>query len=132
MKAGPAGTPARRGRWHGTRKKRDRVPKTLVSAGDVLAGVLKRTGYDPREYALFELWDRLLGREAVRARAVGLKNNRLYVEVDTSVRLYGLTLRKRDILKKLNAAFGGTAPLSDIILRIGAPSPSDDKHAENR
>jgi hypothetical protein len=102
-------------------------PKRLVSAQEVLKGILARTGYNANQYALFELWDRLLGPEAQKARAVGMRDGRLYVEVDTPVRTHGLALRKRDLLKKLNAPFGGTAPLSDIIFRPGTPFPSDDK-----
>ncbi len=102
-------------------------PKRLVSAQELLKGVLARTGYDADQYALFDLWDRLLGLDAQKARAVGVRNGRLYVEVDTPVRTHGLALRKRELLKKLNAPFGGTAPLSDIIFRPGTPSPSDDK-----
>jgi hypothetical protein len=102
-------------------------PKRLVSAQEVLKGILARTGYNANQYALFELWDRLLGPEAQKARAVGVRDGRLYVEVDTPVRTHGLALRKRDLLKKLNAPFGGTAPLSDIIFRPGTPFPSDDK-----
>jgi hypothetical protein len=103
-------------------------PKTLVAARELLSGVLARTGYDPAHYALFEMWDRLMGAESQKARAVGVRAGRLYVDVDTSVRTHGLALRKRELIKKMNAAFGGTAPLSDIIFRPGTRSPSDDKH----
>lgn len=102
-------------------------PKRLVSAQELLNGILARTGYDANQYALFELWDNLLGPDARKARAVGVRDGRLYVEVDTPVRTHGLALRKRELLKKLNAPFGGTAPLSDIIFRPGTPLPSDDK-----
>lgn len=103
------------------------APKRLVSAQELLKGILARTGYDANQYALFDLWDRLLGPEAEKARAVGVRDGRLYVEVDTPVRTHGLALRKRELLKKLNAPFGGTAPLSDIIFRPGTSSASDDK-----
>lgn len=102
-------------------------PKRLVSAEELLKGLLARKGYDANQYALFELWDNLLGPDARKARAVGVRDGRLYVEVDSPVRTHGLALRKRELLKKLNAPFGGTAPLSDIIFRPGTPLSSDDK-----
>lgn len=104
----------------------EKPPKKLVSARELLAGALSRTGYNPSSFALFEMWDRLLGREAEKARAVGVKGGRLYVEVDTSVRTHGLALRKRELLKKMNAPFGANAPLSDIIFQPGRRSPTDD------
>jgi predicted nucleic acid-binding Zn ribbon protein len=103
-------------------------PKRLVSAQELLKSVLGRTGYDATQYALFDLWDSLLGPEAQKARAVGVRDGRLYVEVDTPVRTHGLALRKRELLKKINAPFGGTPPLSDIIFRPGTPPHSDDKN----
>lgn len=109
---------------------RDKPPKRLVSAQELLSGILSKTGYDPRVYALFDLWDRLMGAESEKARAVGVRNGRLYVEVDTPVRTHGLALRKRDLLKKMNAPFGASAPLSDIIFRPGTPTRSDDKKGQ--
>ena len=106
---------------------RDKPEKRLVSAQELFSGILSKTGYDPAVYALFDLWDRLMGAESQKARAVGVRNGRLYVEVDTPVRTHGLALRKRELLKKMNAPFGASAPLSDIIFRPGTPTRSDDK-----
>lgn len=101
----------------------------LRPAKAVIAAVLARSGYEPRHYALFDVWDRLLGPQAAKARAVGVKNGRLYVDVDSSVRLHTLTLRKRELVKKMNGAFGQDAPLSDIIFRLGTTPFSDDTNA---
>lgn len=109
---------------------RNAPAKRLVSAQELFTGILSKTGYDPTVYALFDLWDRLMGAESEKARAVGVRNGRLYVEVDTPVRTHGLALRKRELLKKMNAPFGGTAPLSDIIFRPGTPICSDVKKGQ--
>jgi predicted nucleic acid-binding Zn ribbon protein len=111
------------------RKVRDPKPKKLAPARDLVAAVLAKSGFRTGDFPVFEAWDRALGPDAGKARAVGLKQGRLYVEVDSPVRQHGLTLRKRELLKKINAAFGGSAPVSDIIFRPGAPGISDDKHA---
>jgi hypothetical protein len=94
--------------------------KELVDANRLFAGLLKKLGYDPESYAVFEIWDRLLGAQASKARAVGLKGPALHVEVDSSARLHDLTLRKRDLLKKLNGHFGTRRPISDIILQLAS------------
>ncbi|HRY29671.1 MAG TPA: DciA family protein, partial [Elusimicrobiota bacterium] len=74
-------------------------------------------------YAVFEIWDRLLGVQATRAKAVGLQGRRLCVEVDSSARLHDLMLRKRTLLRKLNEHFGTRPVISDIILQL-AQNPS--------
>ncbi len=87
--------------------------------GDGMVKVaLKALGFDPKSYAVFEIWDRMLGREAERARAVGLKGSDLCVEVDSSARLHDLTLRKRQLIKKLNGHFGPRPFISDIIFSL--------------
>jgi predicted nucleic acid-binding Zn ribbon protein len=97
--------------------------KVLRLAGQLIQDTLERSGFRPTDYPLFQLWDNVLGREASHAQAVGVKNRRLYIDVDTSARLHTLTLRKRELLQKINGAFGGNAPLSDIILRLGKNPP---------
>jgi predicted nucleic acid-binding Zn ribbon protein len=108
---------------------RRRRERRLTAAGTLLEKALGRSGFDPAAYPVFEIWDRILGPEAEKARAVGVKAGRLYVDVDNNMRMHELTLRKRSILRALQTAFGGRAPVSDIILRLGDTPASDDKHA---
>jgi hypothetical protein len=108
-----------RGRRGGTEK-----PKELVPGDRLVQGLLRRLGFDPQSYAIFEIWDRLLGRQAERVRATGLQDGRLVVEVDSSAHLHDITLRKRQLLRKLNEHFGTRTVVSDIILQLkGAPAP---------
>jgi predicted nucleic acid-binding Zn ribbon protein len=101
--------------------------KVLVEGSTLLKPVLEKLGYNPVNYAVFEAWDRLIGAAAGKARAAGLKDGKLIVDVDASARLHDLTLRKPQLLKKLQGFFGGAGakpPVSDIIFRI-----SDEDHA---
>ncbi len=95
-------------------------PKVLRPASQVVAPWLEKLGLNPEAAAVFEAWDRLLGAEAKRARAVGLKGRVLYVAVDHSARLHDLTLRKPSLLRKLQGFFGSRSEpvVSDIIFRI--------------
>lgn len=97
--------------------------KELVAGDKLVPPILEKIGYRPQSYAVFEVWDRLLGAQAAKARAVGLKRDRLVVEVDSSVRLHDLMLRKRGLLKKINGHFGTRPVISDIILQL-APGRS--------
>lgn len=99
-------------------KKKKAPKKELVAAEKLFQGLLSRLGYDSRRYAVFEVWDRILGPQAAQAQAVGLKGDRLCVEVDSSARMHDLMLRKAQILKKLNGHFGTPAVISDIIVQL--------------
>lgn len=102
-----------------------RRAKRLSPAGALLTPWLSKLGISPQSLAVFEAWDRLLGAEAAKARAVGLKGTVLYVEADHSARLHDLTLRKPGLLRRLKD-YVGKAPssvgtgdaVSDIIFRI--------------
>jgi len=93
-------------------------PKKLIDGQTLFHAILQRLNFDPALYAVFEIWDRVLGPQSTRARAVGLKSGRLLVEVDSHARLHDLTLRKRGLLKKINGHFGVGTGLSDIIFRL--------------
>jgi predicted nucleic acid-binding Zn ribbon protein len=96
-------------------KKRERK---LTNGQDMVATWLGRLGFDARHVAVFDMWDRMLGRESEKAKAVGLKGQRLCVQVDSHARMHDLLLRKRTLLKQLNDYFGKDAPISDIILEL--------------
>jgi predicted nucleic acid-binding Zn ribbon protein len=99
-------------------KKKDDRPKGMVGAQALFDAVLRRLGYSHEHYAVFEIWDRLLGAQAAKARAVGLKGQKLCIEVDSSARLHDLSLKKRDLLRKINQHFGERRVISDIILEL--------------
>ena len=109
---------------------RGKKPKVLRPARLIVSPWLEKLGSRPQSLAVFEAWDRLLGAEASKARAVGMKQSVLYVDVDSSARMHDLTLRKPGLLRKLQGFFGpGThdpfatgKAVSDIIFRL-----SDEK-----
>jgi hypothetical protein len=93
-------------------------PRALTPADLLCRGVLATMGFDVNTFAIFEVWDRLLGAEASKARAVGLKGRKLYVEVDSHVRWHDLTLRKPALLQRLNGHFSQQKPISDIMISL--------------
>lgn len=100
---------------------RRKKPKVLTPGHALVEPYLRRLGIHPETVALFDAWDRLAGLEAKGTRAVGLKEGRLHVDVDHSARLHDLTLRKAQLLRKLQGFLGGSrakALVSDIIFRI--------------
>lgn len=92
--------------------------KELVSAQNLVNGYLKKVGFDPERYAAFDVWDSLLGNMASHARAVGIRGGKIHVEVDSSVHLQELTLRKKEILRKLNG-YLGRQKIKDVLFKIG-------------
>jgi predicted nucleic acid-binding Zn ribbon protein len=93
-------------------------PKGLVPAQKLVTALLAKLGYNEDVFAVFEVWDRLLGHQAKKARATGLKHGRLYIELDSNVHMHDVALRKRQLLKKLNEHFGKRQVVSDLVLEL--------------
>ena len=95
--------------------------KKHASMGDVVKGVLQEMGPKGRltEEAMAEAWEGAAGKAAAsHSRPVSFRQATLLVHVDGSGWLYELTLKKKEILKKLEDDFKGKK-LKDIRFRIG-------------
>ncbi len=85
--------------------------------GDIMRG-LKKDGAVTEE-DLAAAWGRAVGKKAAgHTRPVSVRRGVLNVNVDDSAWLYELTLKKKEILKKLDIKLKGHRP-KDIRFRIG-------------
>ena len=79
------------------------------------------TGLSPNkrksQEGIFEIWQDVLGNKAAKhTKIMGIKNAKLMVNVDSSVWLFQLHLRRSRLLKKLRGIMNG---LEGINFRIG-------------
>lgn len=89
--------------------------------GDVLkkiiGGITKKGGFTEED--VDAAWDSAVGEKAARhSKPRSLQGSRLIVNVDDSSWLYELTVRKKEILKKLGEILK-SSKIKDITLRIG-------------
>lgn len=77
----------------------------LTALGNFLPGVLSGVGINSKNYALAEVIERQILQIAPRARIVGFKNNKFYVEVESSVELQELNFRRGEVFKSLRDTF---------------------------
>ena len=71
------------------------------------------------EEEMLAAWEAVAGRRAAKhARPASLKKSKLVVNVDGSSWLYELTLKKKEILRRLGEELGNKK-VSDIRFRIG-------------
>lgn len=89
--------------------------------GDLVGKVIKILGPDGRisEEEMADAWGDVIGKTAsTHAHPVSLAKGILTVNVDASSWLYELTLKKKEIIKKLAGRLKGKS-LKDIRFRIG-------------
>lgn len=93
---------------------------------NVLASIKRKKGrYTEEEVA--KMWADIVGKKAARhTRLAAFKAGRLVVNVDASTWLYELTLKKKDIVKKLGERLKGKK-LKEVRLRIGEINIKDKK-----
>ena len=76
----------------------------LVSIKEILKNTLYKFKIDGSTRDVYEAWDKKMGKFAKHAQVVSVKDDCVVVNVDNSVFLQELTLRKKEILDKLNKA----------------------------
>jgi predicted nucleic acid-binding Zn ribbon protein len=88
------------------------------SSKNLIEQLQRQLGIDERLYAVQKVWESELGPLARHAEILGLKKGVLVIEADSNAVLHELTLRKREILNKLNQFFGENKFLKQIKLQI--------------
>ena len=91
----------------------------LLSIKDILKNTLFKFRMDGSTMDVYEAWDREMGKFAERAQVVSVKDDRVIINVNNSVYLQELTLRKKEILDKLNAALENRT-IKEITFRSGS------------
>jgi predicted nucleic acid-binding Zn ribbon protein len=97
--------------------------------GDLVKKVIKGLGGKGRltEEEMLSAWGDAVGPDAARhSRPVSLRRGCVFVNVDRSGWLYELATKKREILERLAARFGGKK-LRDIRFRIGEITNKEKK-----
>jgi hypothetical protein len=72
-----------------------------------VSGILQSLGVHAEGLALVSVIEKYLESSEGTAKIVGMKNNKIYIEAESSVQLQDLTFKKQEILK----AVGDTFPL---------------------
>jgi hypothetical protein len=89
----------------------------LASIGHDLAGLSGKIGLTSDLQLLESAWNRELGRLHEFARITAIDHASLVVEVDTSVVMQEISLRRRELVRKLNQHLPAPV-LRQITLRI--------------
>ena len=72
---------------------------------EVLPDLLDRIGVTSKNFALLSVVERELAQVSGNSRIVALKNNKIYVEVESSVHLHEFTFKRGEILKAIQDTF---------------------------
>jgi len=97
--------------------------KDMIHIGGVIDSVLKtfRCLPDGELTRIWEMWDGIVGEViAGNARPEAFKGTLLLVSVTSSTWIHHLHFLKKDIIQKINQAFGKTV-VEDIKFQIGSP-----------
>ncbi len=102
---------------------------------DFVPAVLGRIGVTQQNFAVISLVERELAGYAPHAQIVGFRNNKVYVEVDSSVVLNECYFQKREIYRRLEGSFPAEskANLPEIkfylkgLARLGAKEKADNR-----
>jgi hypothetical protein len=80
------------------------INMSLVRAGEIINILKKQLGLDETFFIVEKVWKKEVGMEDVNV--TGYKNGVIFAQTHSSVVSYELTVRKNEIIKKLNQYFG--------------------------
>ena len=83
--------------------------------GDFMSVVKRQLGLDDETLAIIKVWEKELGPLASKVKLVGVKSGVLLVEAVASVYIQEVTLRRNEILNKINQNFG---PKAKVVKQI--------------
>jgi predicted nucleic acid-binding Zn ribbon protein len=84
-------------------------------AGDFMEVVKRQLGLDDETLAIIKIWDKELGPLAKKVKLVGVKSGVLLAEAEASAYIQEVTMRRMEILKKINQNFG---PHAKVVKQI--------------
>ena len=90
----------------------------LVHVKELLTGLFEKFRISEERQEIFTSWDKQAARFAAHAQIVGIKNNELTVNVDSSVYLQELLFVKNQLIAGMNGEIKGDK-IKDIKFRMG-------------
>ena len=90
----------------------------ITPGSDVIEFLKKKLGLDEKIMVLPAVWEKVLGPLAAGAEITGIKSGQLLVDVVSSAHFQEITLRRREIINKMNQHFGRERVVRDIKIRI--------------
>ena len=105
----------------------------LASIKEIVPGLVRKIGVTGENFALLSVVERELSSVSSQAQIVAFKNNRIYVEVESSVHLYEFYSKKGEILQCVRGALKGTSvllPEIKFFLKGTARPTREEKLAE--
>src|SRR5437879_1344595 len=99
---------------------------------EIVPGLIKKIGISDRSFQVMSLIENEIQKGSPQACVVAYKHDKIYVEVDSSVHLYELNLKKREILKVLSGIPGLENSELRFFLRGTAKPSAQDRLSSSR
>ncbi|MCB4792233.1 MAG: DUF721 domain-containing protein [Elusimicrobia bacterium] len=86
----------------------------FTQANAIVNIIKNQLGLNEKTYTVIRVWDKEIGPMSKYASLAAVKKGKLIVEVSSSSVFQEMTLRKTDIIKKINQYFGKEKVVKDI------------------
>jgi hypothetical protein len=80
--------------------------RTTRTAGSLMDGCLSYMGFNPTNYAVFDIWDREIHGMIKGCKAVAIQGSKIFVEVPSVVHRQELMYQKDHLIERINQVFG--------------------------
>ncbi len=88
------------------------------SSNELISSIKKQLGLEEKTYSVMRAWDKEFAPVLSYAELVGIQKGELIIEVLSSVHFQELSLRKNEIIKKINQYAGKEKVVKGIKIRL--------------
>ena len=90
----------------------------LVQSDKIVEEIKRSLGLNEKMYAVIKIWDKELGALSKFAKLEAIHKGQLIVEVTSSPVFQEMSLRKKEIINKINQHFGKERVVKSIKLKL--------------
>ena len=96
----------------------------FTESSAIIEALKRHLGLDENIATVIQIWEREMGAQARHVKLAGFKKGQLIVDVSSSAHVQDSTLRRREIINKINQYFGGTKIVKSIKVQLETQTES--------
>jgi hypothetical protein len=90
----------------------------FTESSSIIEALKRSLGLDENISTVIRIWEREMGAQSRHVKLAGFKKGQLIVDVSSSAHMQEITLRRREIINKINQYFGGEKVVKSIKVQL--------------
>jgi len=90
----------------------------FTESKSIIDALKRELGLNEKMFAVLKIWEKELGPLAKNCEIAKIKKDEIFVEVASNAHLQELTMRRKELIRKINQHFGSEKVLRNIKIQL--------------